>query len=81
MEKKVLSALYRFFRSVRLAVVLILIIAVLSIVSTLIPQGRDPSFYFRSYGAFWAQFFLILNFDDFFHYRKTYTCTLEVVTR
>jgi len=67
MEEKTLSALYRFFRSVRLAVVLILIIAVLSIVSTLIPQGRDPSFYFHSYGAFWAQLFLILNFDDFFH--------------
>ena len=60
-------ALYRFFRSIRLAVVLILIIALLSIVSTLIPQGRDPAFYFHSYGAFWAQVVLTLDFDDFFH--------------
>lgn len=59
-------ALYKFFRSIRLAVVLILIIAVLSILSTLIPQGRDAAFYFHSYGAFWAQFLLTLDFDDFF---------------
>lgn len=59
-------ALYRFFRSVRLAVVLILIIAVLSILSTLIPQGKDTAFYFHSYGAFWAQVILRLEFHDFF---------------
>ena len=61
-----MSALYKFFRSVRLAVVLILIIAVLSIISTLIPQGRDPAFYFHSHGVFWAKLVLTLNFDDFF---------------
>lgn len=60
-------ALYKFFRSIRLAVVLILIIAVLSIVSTLIPQGKDAAFYFHSYGAFWAQVLLTLDFHDFFH--------------
>jgi hypothetical protein len=59
-------ALYRFFRSIRLAVVLILIIAVLSILSTLIPQGRDAGFYFHSYGAYWGQVFLILSLDSFF---------------
>ena len=58
--------LYKFFRSVRLAVVLILIIAVLAIVSTLIPQGKDPAFYFHSHGAFWAKLVLTLHFDDFF---------------
>jgi cytochrome c biogenesis protein len=62
-----LRALYRFFRSVRLAVVLILIIAVLSILSTLIPQGKDAVFYFHKYGAFWAHVILRLRFDDFFH--------------
>jgi hypothetical protein len=47
-------------------VVLILIIAVLSIVGTLIPQGRDPLFYFHVYGNFRARAVLILNLDDFF---------------
>ena len=61
-----MPALYRFFRSVRLAVVLILIIAALSVIGTLIPQGRDPTVYFHSYGAFWARLILTLNFDEFF---------------
>jgi len=61
-----LSALYNFFRSIRLAVVLILIIAVLSILSTLIPQGKDAAFYFHTYGAFWARVTLSLRFNDFF---------------
>jgi hypothetical protein len=65
--KRAVTALYKFLRSIRLAVILILIIAVLSILSTLIPQGRDATFYFRSYGPFWAQVFLILGFDGFFH--------------
>jgi hypothetical protein len=61
-----LTALYNFFRSVRLAVVLILIIALLSILGTLIPQGSDAAFYFHRYGAFWAQIILRLHFDRFF---------------
>ena len=65
-EANTLSALYRFFRSVRLAVVLILIIALLSILSTLIPQGKDAAFYFHKYGAFWARLILTLDFHDLF---------------
>jgi len=61
-----LLALYNFFRSIRLAVVLILIIAGLSILSTLIPQGKDTAFYFHTYGAFWAQVILRLRFNEFF---------------
>lgn len=64
--KRTVAALYKFLRSIRLAVVLILIIAVLSILSTLIPQGRDAAFYFHTYGPYWAPVFLILGFDSFF---------------
>jgi len=60
------KTLYKFFKSAKLAVIIILIIAVLSIISTLIPQGRDAAFYFHTYGAFWAQVILTLDFDDFF---------------
>ncbi len=62
-----MQSLYRFLRSIKLAVVLILIIAVLSILSTLIPQGEEAAFYFHAYGAFWAQLILRLRFHDFFH--------------
>jgi cytochrome c biogenesis protein len=61
-----LPALYKFFRSIRLAVVLILVIAGLSILSTLIPQNKEAAFYFHSYGAFWAQAILGLRFNQFF---------------
>jgi cytochrome c biogenesis protein ResB len=60
------EALYKFFKSTKLAVVVILIIALISILSTLIPQGREAAFYFHSYGAFWAQVILTLEFDNFF---------------
>ena len=46
--------------------VLILIIAVLSILSTLIPQQRDAAFYFHNYGSFGAGMILWLGFDEFF---------------
>jgi cytochrome c biogenesis protein ResB len=61
-----LSALYRFFRSIRLAVTLILILAALSILSTLIPQGKDAAFYFHTYGPFWAQVIMTLDLHDLF---------------
>jgi hypothetical protein len=61
-----LEALYKFFKSIKLAVVLILIIAVLSILSTLVLQGKDTAFYFHTYGAFWAQVILRLGFNNFF---------------
>ena len=65
-EANALSVLYRFFRSIRLAVVLILIIAALSIISTLIPQGNGTAFYFRKYGTFWGRVILSLDLHDLF---------------
>jgi hypothetical protein len=65
-EVNALYSLYRFLRSIRLAVVLILIIAALSILSTLIPQGNDAAFYFHKYGAFWARLILALDLHDLF---------------
>jgi cytochrome c biogenesis protein ResB len=61
-----LRALYRFLRSVKLAITLILIIAALSIVGTLIAQGRGQASYFHQYGGFWAQVILTLGLDGLF---------------
>jgi len=61
-----LSALYRFFKSVKLAVVLILVIAVLAILATLIPQKQEAAFYFHTYSPFLARAVLALGFDHFF---------------
>ena len=61
-----MEALYKFFRSVKLAVVLILVIAVLSILATLIPQQQGPAYYYHSYSPLLARIMLALGFDEFF---------------
>jgi cytochrome c biogenesis protein len=59
-------ALYRFFRSVRLAVVLLLILTGLSILATLIPQGQERAFYFHAYRPLLARLITGLGYSDFF---------------
>jgi cytochrome c biogenesis protein len=61
-----MNQVYRFFRSVRLAVVLLLVITVLSILATLVPQGRDPAFYRSTYPYGVAALVLAMGFDRFF---------------
>jgi cytochrome c biogenesis protein len=61
-----MSALYKFFKSVKLAVTLILVIAVLSLLSTLIPQSQEPAFYFHRYPAPLARLIVALGFHNFF---------------
>ncbi len=61
-----MQALYRFFRSVRLAVVLLLILTGLSLLATLIPQGREPAFYFHNYQPTLARLITALGYSNFF---------------
>jgi hypothetical protein len=60
------QALYRFFRSVRLAVVLLLLLTALSILATLVPQGREPAFYFHNYPPLLARLITALGYTNFF---------------
>ena len=60
-----LIALYRFFRSLKLAVVLILLLTALSVIATLIPQGREQAFYLARYPGL-GVLFLGLGFDALF---------------
>ena len=46
-----MKAVYGFFKSVRLTIVLILAIAVLSLIASLVPQGRSDSWYRSHYSA------------------------------
>jgi cytochrome c biogenesis protein ResB len=61
-----MNAPLRFFRSVRLAIVLILVIVALSIISTLVPQGREEAFYKESYAPAVSQLILASRMDRFF---------------
>lgn len=59
-------ALYRFFRSVRLAIVLILLITALSLVSTFVPQGQPAEFYAARYPRFLSGLLLATGMSRFF---------------
>ncbi len=59
-------SLYNFFRSLKLAIGLILFITLTSIVSTFIPQKQDPDFYRELYSRFTAWLIDATGYDDFF---------------
>jgi len=59
-------SIYNFFRSLKLAIVLILFITFTSIISTVIPQSRELEFYLGSYSRFTAWLIVTTGFDNFF---------------
>jgi cytochrome c biogenesis protein ResB len=61
-----MNTIFRFFRSVRLAVTLLLIITVLSILATLVPQGRQEGFYRQTYSPAISQVIMAVRLDRFF---------------
>ena len=60
------NALYRFFKSVRLAIVLILVITALSLLATLVPQGRENAFYRTTYPPALYALITTLDFNRYF---------------
>lgn len=61
-----MKALYRFFTSARLAVVLILVIAALSLLATLVPQGNPEAWYRARYSSALASAIRLVGFQSFF---------------
>ena len=61
-----MKSLIRFFSSVKLAISLIIIIVVVSILGTLIPQGRPEADYASRYGGL-APLLSLLRFTDLYH--------------
>lgn len=61
-----MNALYKFFTSVKLAVGLLVYLIAVSILATLIPQGKDAAFYYHNFSFFWARIIEALHFDSFF---------------
>ncbi len=62
---KLIGSIYKFWKSILLAIILIAYIVILSIIATLIPQGRDPEFYKAQYGI-WSNVIIFTGFDNFF---------------
>jgi hypothetical protein len=63
---KLIESIYKFWKSILLAIILIAYIVILSIIATLIPQGREPEFYKTQYGV-WSNVIIFTGFDNFFH--------------
>jgi len=57
--------LIKFLSSIRLAIVLLILIIILSVIGTLIPQGEQPGFY-QNYFPRWSGLILSLQLDHLF---------------
>ncbi len=62
-----IEALWSFFASIRLTVVVLLLLAALSIIGTLIPQNQNPTDYFKAFGPFAYQLLSTLDIFDMYH--------------
>jgi len=58
---------YNFFSSVKLAVVVFFLLAVGSIIGTVIEQGLSPQEYIRRYGEKWLYWIDLFSLDNVFH--------------
>jgi len=58
---------WKFFSSVKLAVVLLIILAVVSVIGTVIQQNQPPEEYLREYSLETVQLFEALGFFDLYH--------------
>ena len=63
---KVKNAAWRFFASVKLALISLFILAVTSIIGTLVKQGQDAFFYVQEYGPTMARVFEVLDISDMY---------------
>jgi len=59
--------IWKFFSSVKLAVVLLIILAVVSVIGTVIQQNQSPQDYLREYSQGTVQLFEALGFFDLYH--------------
>lgn len=59
--------IWSIFSSVKLTVMVLLLLAITSIIGTLIPQNQQPAYYFHTYGEFLFRFFTAINIFDMYH--------------
>lgn len=61
--KKLIKKIFKSFYSMKTGIILLVVIALLSIIGTLIPQGNVEEFYTQSYSQIWAKIILVCDFD------------------
>lgn len=66
-EKGFINVIWQFFTSMKVAVFFILILAVVSIIGTVVPQQKPPEFYDMIYSQFWVKIVTGLGFSDLYN--------------
>jgi cytochrome c biogenesis protein len=61
------NSIWQFFASVKLALVILFLIAVTSIIGTIIPQKESAEFYINNFGPQMAQLFAVLDIVDMYN--------------
>ncbi len=61
------NVVVRFFSSVKLAIFLFIILAITSIIGTVLPQGESLQFYLENFGPFWFKIIKALQLYDTYH--------------
>ena len=67
MDNKKGNALWNFFASVKLALVTLFVLAVASIIGTIVPQKEEAAKYIELYGENIAKFFSLLDIQDMYN--------------
>ncbi len=63
----VAEKVWKFFSSVKLAVILLIILAIVSVIGTVIQQNESPEKYLQEYSETTVQLFEMLGFFDMYH--------------
>ncbi|NPA95566.1 MAG: cytochrome c biogenesis protein ResB, partial [Thermodesulfobacteria bacterium] len=61
------NILVRFFSSVKLAIFLFIVLALTSIIGTVLPQGESLQFYLENYGPFYFKIIKTFHLYDTYH--------------
>lgn len=64
-KEKPMNRVLNFFKSIKLAVILMILISILIGIGTLIPQHRESEFYIQKYGELSGKIVLFLQFDRY----------------
>ena len=64
---EILKKVYKFIASMKFAIILLIVVAIVCIVGSLVPQGEQFTLYRDSYSERTAAFILAFHLDDVFH--------------
>lgn len=62
----IIKRIFKSFYTMKFGIILLIVIALVSLIGTVIPQGNDPSFYREGYSPLMAEVILAFNFDNLF---------------